>query len=68
MKIKKFSEKPTDINSRVGAELVVCYPNNNINDNIKILHQARKHIKQIDEIIIPPRDAKTFNVYSRLII
>ena len=64
MKIKKFSKKPTDIKSRVGAEPVVCYPNNNINDNLQILHEARKHIKQIDEIIVPPRDAKTFKVKS----
>ncbi len=65
MKIKKFSEKPANINSRVGAEPVICYPNNNINnDDIGILHEARKYIKQIDEVIVPPRDAKTFNVNS----
>ena len=64
MKIKKFSEKPTDIKSRVGAKPVVCYPNDKINDNLKILHEARKHLNQIDEVIVPPRDAKTFNVKS----
>ena len=64
MKIKKFSKKPTDIKSRVGAEPVVCYPNDNINDNLQILHEARKYIKQIDVIIVPPRDAKTFKVKS----
>ena len=62
MKIKKFSEKPIDIYSRVGAKPVICYPNNNLKDNLSLLHEARKHIKQIDEVIIPPRDAKTFNV------
>ena len=62
MKIKKFSKKPTDIKSRVGAKPVICYPNDNINNNLQILHEARKHIKQIDEVIIPPREAKTFNV------
>ena len=64
MKIKKFSLKPADIESRVGAEPVVCYPNDSINNNLEILHEARKHIKQIDEVIVPPRDAKTFNVKS----
>ena len=64
MKIKKFSKKPTDIKSRVGAQPVICYPNDDINDNLQILHEARKHIKQIDEIIVPPRDAKTFKVKS----
>ena len=62
MKIKKFSEKPKDINIRVGTKPVICYPNNNINDNLTILHEARKHLKQIDEVIVHPRDAKTFNV------
>ena len=64
MKIKKLSKKPLDSDERLGAKPVVCYPNNNINDNLKILLKARKHIKKIDEIIIPPRDAKTFNVKS----
>ena len=64
MKIKKFSIKPSDIESRVGADPVVCYPNDSINNNLEILHEARKHIKQVDEIIVPPRDARTFNVKS----
>ena len=64
MKIKKFSKKPTNIKSRVGAKPVICYPNESINDNLKILHEARKYIKQIDEVIVPPRDAKTFQVKS----
>ena len=64
MKIKKFSKKPTNIKSRVGAKPVICYPNEKINDNLKILHEARKNIKQIDEVIVPPRDAKTFQVKS----
>ena len=64
MKIKKFSKKPTNIKDRVGAKPVICYPNESINDNLKILHEARKYIKQIDEVIVPPRDAKTFQVKS----
>ncbi len=62
MKIKKFSKKPLDFNERVGANPVVCYPNNNVDNNLVILHEARKYIKKTDEIIIPPRDAKTFKV------
>ena len=50
MKIKKFSKKPTDIERRVGADPVVCYPNDTINNNLEILHEARKHIKQVDEV------------------
>tara|TARA_B100000029_G_scaffold363084_1_gene356120 strand:+ start:385 stop:1251 length:867 start_codon:yes stop_codon:yes gene_type:complete len=63
MKIKKFSKKPKDINNRVGAKPIVCYPNYNLEDkNLNLLHNARKYLKKIDEIIIPPRDAKIFNV------
>ena len=63
MKIKKFSEKPLDIEKRIGAEPIVCYPNSNIEDkNLNILHSAREHLIKKEEIIIPPRDAKTFEV------
>ena len=64
MKINKFSKKPQDIDNRVGANPVVCYPNENISTNLEILHKARQHIKKINEVIIPPRDAKTFRVKS----
>ncbi len=63
MKIKKFSKKPLNFKERVGAKPIVCYPNNSLeNKNLDILQEARKHMEKIDEIIIPPRDAKTFNV------
>ena len=63
MKIKKFSKKPLDISGRIGAKQVVCYPNNNIEEkNLTILHLARKNLSKKNEIIIPPRDAKTFQV------
>ena len=63
MKIKKFSEKPSNINSRIGAKPIVCYPNNTIEDkNLNILHSAREHLVKKEEVIIPPRDAKTFEV------
>ena len=64
MKTKRYSKKPENIDSRIGAKPVVCYPNDNIDDNLEILHEARKHIEKIDEVIVPPRDAKTFNVKS----
>ena len=63
MKIKKFSTKPSDINERIGAKPVVCYPNNNIEEkNLNILHLARKNLTKKNEITIPPRDAKTFQI------
>ena len=63
MKIKKFSKKPNDISDRVGAKPIVCYPNNNIEEkNLDILHKARKNLGKKSEILIPPRDAKTFEI------
>jgi uncharacterized protein YcgI (DUF1989 family) len=63
MKIKKFSKKPDDINDRIGAKPIVCYPNSNIEEkNLDILHTARKNLVKKSEILIPPRDAKTFEV------
>ena len=63
MKITKYSEKPLDANKRKNLKPVVCYPIDNLKDsNLSLLLKARKHIKNINEIIIPPRDAKTFEV------
>ena len=62
MKIKKFSKKPDDFNDRTGAKAVICYPNNNLDDNLKILHKARENLEKINEVIVSPRDAKTFVV------
>jgi len=63
MKIKKFSIKPSDLNYRIGAKPVVCYPNDKIQDNnLDILLEARKHLVRQKEITISPRDANTFEV------
>ena len=63
MKIKKFSEIPSDLKTRTGAKPIVCYPNINIeNKNLTTLHSARQHLVKKNEVIIPPRDAKTFEV------
>ena len=64
MKINKFSQKPKDIDERTGAKPVVCYPNESLDNNLKILHEARKQLKKKEEILVPPRDAKTFKVKS----
>ena len=59
MKIKKFSEKPSDLNSRIGAKPIICYPNTNIEEkNLSILHSAREYLVKKEEVVIPPRDAK----------
>ena len=63
MKIKKFSKKPDDSKKRISTNSVICYPNENLeNENLDILHNARKYLKKESEVLIPPRDAKTFKV------
>ena len=62
MKIKKFSKKPDDLNDRIGGKSIICYPNDSLDDNLKVLHKARESLEKINEVIISPRDAKTFVV------
>ena len=51
MKIKKFSKKPLNIENRVGAKPVVCYPNSNLkDDNLDILLKARKYLVKNNEV------------------
>ena len=63
MKTKKYSSTPIDAKDRINIKPVICYPIDDLQDtNLSILHNARKNLKSITEIIIPPRDAKTFEV------
>ena len=63
MKVKKFSKKPDDSKKRISTNPIICYPNENLeNENLNILHKARKYLKKESEVLIPPRDAKTFKV------
>ena len=63
MKTKKYSTAPLDAKNRINVKPIVCYPIDNLKEtNLPILHGARNSLKNIGEIIIPPRDAKTFEV------
>ena len=63
MKTKKFSTAPLDAQDRINAKPIICYPIDSLKEtNLSILHGARNSLKNIGEIIIPPRDAKTFEV------
>jgi len=63
MKTKKYSRTPLDAKDRVNVKPIVCYSIDSLKEtNLSILHQARKNLKSISEITIPPRDAKTFEV------
>ena len=63
MKIKKYSTAPLDAKERIKNKPIVCYSTEDLKDpNLSILLKARKNLKIITEIIISPRDAKTFEV------
>jgi len=63
MKTKKYSTTPADAKNRITAKPIICYPINTLKEtNLPLLHLARKKIEKINEIMIPPRDAKTFEV------
>ena len=63
MKTKKYSTAPLDAKDRINSKPIVCYPIDDLKEtNLPILHSARNSLKNIGEIIIPPRDAKTFEV------
>ena len=63
--MKKYTQhqKPADGDERKLNSPVICYPN----DTLKIPYwdnyqKAREELTKVDEIIIPPRDAKCFEV------
>ena len=62
----KSSEKklsPEDAELRKSVKPVICYPTDSLKSpNMNDYLIARKNLKKIDQIIIPPRDAKCFRV------
>ena len=63
MKNNSQHPKPEDGEKRKLKKPVICYPNKSIKkDRWSDYQVARKDLDKIDEIIIPPRDAKCFEV------
>ena len=63
MKNNSQHPKPEDGEKRKLKKPVICYPNETIKiDRWSDYQIARKNLNKIDEIIIPPRDAKCFEV------
>jgi len=63
MKTKVYSKAPLDAKDRENIKPIICYPIDNLKEkNLTILHHARKNLKNISEITIPPRDARTFEI------
>ena len=63
MKTKNFTAKPSDLTDRINKKPKICYSIEDFKDkNFDLLQEARQTLQKIDEVIIPPRDAKTFAV------
>ena len=54
---------PADAAARRAVKPVICYPNGTLPaPDMGLLERARARLEKIDEVIVPPRDARTFNV------
>ena len=63
MKSSKKKLSPDDAELRKSVKPVICYPTDSLKSpNMNVYLIARKNLKKIDQIIIPPRDAKCFRV------
>ena len=63
MKSSKKKLSPDDAELRKSVKPVICYPKDSLKSpNMNDYLIARKNLKKIDQIIIPPRDAKCFRV------
>ena len=63
MKSSKKKLSPEDAELRKSVKPVICYPADSLKSpNMNDYLIARKNLKKIDQIIIPPRDAKCFRV------
>ena len=63
MKTSKKKLSPDDAELRKSVKPVICYPTDSLKSpNMNDYLIARKNLKKIDQIIIPPRDAKCFRV------
>ena len=63
MKSSKKKLSPDDAELRKSVKPVICYPTDSLKSpNMNDYLIARKNLKKINQIIIPPRDAKCFRV------
>jgi len=65
MKKINLSKKPLDYNNRKKAKPVICYPIDSIkNGNLSLYQKVRNESKEISQVIVPPREAKCFDVQA----
>ena len=55
--------KPADADARWAVEPVICYPVNTLpKPDLALYQNARKTMEKIDEVLVPPRQARCFSV------
>lgn len=63
MNIRPQIAAPADAAARRAVKPVVVYPNGTLpTPDMGLLNDARAGLEKIDEVIVPPRDGRTFNV------
>lgn len=63
MKHKPQNPKPVNVSDRLGAKAVIAYPIDALpSADMGMYQKAREGMTLVDEILIPPREAKTFSV------
>ena len=63
MKYHPQNSEPLDVAERLGKQQVVCYPIDSLpSADMECYQKARENLTLVNEIIIPPREAKTFHV------
>ena len=58
-----LSNAPADADARRAVKPLVCYDVESLPpNNLEIYQQARETMQKIDEVLVPPRDGRTFNI------
>lgn len=61
--IQPETQPPADADARRAIAPVICYPTDTLPPPpMELYRQARATLTQVDEVIIPPREARTFRV------
>lgn len=58
-----MSHRPIDADARQAVEPVICYPTDTLPEPKLALYQAaRANARKVDDVLVPPRDARCFKV------
>ncbi len=60
---ERVTDAPADAAARRAIPPVVCYPPDTLPAvDLAAFDAARRQLRKVDEVIVPPRDARCFNV------